>query len=100
LYQLKQKRTAGEEKLGSDEADHVARQRRRHEPKLQIRLLGATLIQPNAKAPARSEPPPVEPLNPAEPVQEGPSNQANPQGAGTTENGPDATPLNESKGLE
>jgi hypothetical protein len=99
LYQLKQKRTQGEEKLGSDEADHVARQRRRHEPKLQIRLLGATIVRPAAEA-KRSAAPPVEPLNLAEPVQEPPPDGPETDTADGFPAGSQASGLNRSKGVD
>lgn len=44
LYQLKQRRTQSEDKLSTDQQDHVERQRRRYEPKLLIRLVAATLV--------------------------------------------------------
>lgn len=57
LYQLKQKRTQSEDKLSTDETEHQERQRRRHEPKLQVRLVAATLVRPESEEPA---PPPPE----------------------------------------
>ncbi|MBI2077695.1 MAG: hypothetical protein HYT80_04890 [Euryarchaeota archaeon] len=57
LYHLKQRRTQAEDKLSTDQTDHVERQRRRHEPKLHVRLVAATIVAPASKAP----PPPPEP---------------------------------------
>jgi hypothetical protein len=100
LYQLKQKRTQGEEKLSSDESDHVQRQRRRHEPKLQIRLLGATLVRPTKEAKRSAAAPLVEPLNPSEPVQELPPDTANVGVAAGVPKGSDTSGLNRSTGVE
>lgn len=44
LYQLKQRRTQSEDRLSTDQQDHVERQRRRYEPKLVVRLVAATLV--------------------------------------------------------
>ena len=91
LYQLKQKRTQHEERLAGDQVEHVERQRRRHEPKLSIRLAAATLVTNAApiRAPAPKEPAPgsmvqdstatgeeaeeAAPKPPSEPSETGPS---------------------------
>lgn len=64
LYQLKQRRTQAEDKLSTDQSEHVERQRRRYEPKLHVRLVGVTLVQPVSKTP----PPPAEPEPEAPPA--------------------------------
>lgn len=71
LYQLKQKRTQSEDKLSTDETEHGERQRRRHEPKLQVRLVAATLVRPESDEPA---PPPPELTE--EPIPEEPAAMA------------------------
>ena len=66
LYHLKQRRTQAEDKLSTDQTDHVERQRRRHEPKLHVRLVGATIVAPASKTPP--PPPEPEPEPPAAPA--------------------------------
>lgn len=66
LYHLKQKRTQSDDKLSTDETEHQERQRRRHEPKLQVRLVAATLIRPVSEAP----PPPPPDLTEEPPAEE------------------------------
>lgn len=99
LYQLKQKRTQGEEKLSSDQTEHVQRQRRRHEPKLQVRLLGATLVRPGSEA-RRSSSPAIEPLNQPEPVQNLPPAAPDMTPPGEGSQGSDTSGLNRSTGVE
>lgn len=59
LYLLKQKRTQHDERLTTDQTEHVERQRRRHEPKLSIRLVAATLVTNAAPPPSRPVAPPT-----------------------------------------
>lgn len=81
LYLLKQKRTQHDERLTTDQTEHVERQRRRHEPKLSIRLVGATLVT-NA-APNRPPPPPQ--MNQPESGLEDEAEEAAPAPASTPE---------------
>lgn len=65
LYTLKQRKTHSEDTLVKDESDHVEKQRRRHEPKLRIRLIGVTLVRAPGSAPEPPPPPPEETEPPA-----------------------------------
>lgn len=76
LYQLKQKRSLHEDRLTADHLEHAERQRRRHEPKLSVRLVAATLVT----EPAAAGPRPLEPGTEAASAPPAPLGEAGPQG--------------------
>lgn len=62
LHDLKKKNTSAQETIAADREKHAEQLRRRHEPKLRIRLLAATIIRP--PSPPRPPPPTAEPAVP------------------------------------
>lgn len=91
LYLLKQKRTQHDERLTTDQLEHVERQRRRHEPKLSVRLVAATLIT-NPAPPSRTNPA-VPPPATGSMVQESTTSPAEAEGAAAPLETPERGPL-------